>query len=368
MHKFTNFKSSTLTVAACLTLVAATSISVPVWAKDAPILKIENFIGTIDVRTGDYDKITVTDADRAPVKQTHNGVTIDGGQTIRNTNCKRSKMSADISIGQWTWKKRKGGYKNLEEYPRLKITAPENTHLVIDQAIIFGDVGNIGSGDIQINSCGDLDFADISGRIDLRIAGSGDVSMGNGGIGDIHIAGSGDFTAQDMDRVEISIAGSGDVQIANITGSARATIAGSGDTEFGNVDGDFHFRGAGSGDLDVGNLGGNAEISTGGSGDVEIGRIAGNLSYSSGGSGDFDADYVGGTKLKTSSGGSGTVDIDGGSVTELYVKAGGSGNVRYDGQSRNAEIFASGSAEITVRKPSGQLTKQRHGSGHIRIR
>lgn len=368
MRKFTNFKSATLTTAACLALLAATSVSTSAWANDVPTLSIENFIGTIDVRTGDYDKITVTDADGAPVTRKRGGVSIDGGETIKNANCKTSNLSANISIGKWTWKKRKGGYKDLEEYPTIIITAPENTHLIIDEAIIFGDVGNIGSADIQIRSCGDLEFANINGQVDLRIAGSGDVSMGNGGVGDISIAGSGDFTALNMDSVKIAIAGSGDVQVADISGSARATIAGSGDTEFGSVGGDFHYRGAGSGDLDVGNIDGNAEISTGGSGNVEIGRIEGDLSYTSGGSGGLDADYVGGTELTAKTGGSGTVEIDGGNITELYVQAGGSGSIRYDGKSVNAELYTNGSGSITVQEPSGRLRKRKHGSGSIRIK
>ena len=368
MQKFTNLKSATLIAASCLALLVATSVSVPAWAKDAPVLKIENFIGTIDVRTGDYDKITVTEAGGASVDRHEANVTIDDGQTIKNTNCRSSNLSADISIGQWTWRKRKGGYKDLEQYPKIVITAPENTHLIIDEAIIFGDIDNIGSADIQVNSCGDLQFANIRDHIDLRIAGSGNVAMGDVGSGDIAIAGSGDFTALDMNSVKISIAGSGDVLVADISQEARATVAGSGDTEFASVGGDFNFRGVGSGDLDVGNIGGNADISTAGSSDVELGRIEGDLSYSSSGSGDFDADYVGGTKLSAKIGGSGTVDIDGGNVTELYIKAGGSGSVHYNGKSTNAELYAGGSGSVTVQEPSGRLRKEKHGSGSIRIR
>jgi len=349
--------------ASCLALLAG-----PANAKDAPTLTIEHFIGTIDMRTGDYDKITVTDADGAPVTRTQGGVTINGGETLKNTNCKKSSASVKISVGNWRWNKRKGSYKNLNEYPSLKITAPKNTHLVIDKAVIFGNVGNIGSADIRLQSCGDFDLADISGRIDLRIAGSGDISMGNAGIGDIRIAGSGNFTALDMEQVKTSIAGSGDVHIGNVSGSVEARIAGSGDAEFDNVGGDFNYRGAGSGNLDVGDIDGNADITTAGSGNVEIGRIEGDLSYSSGGSGDFGADYVGGTELSAKTGGSGTIEIDGGNVTGLYLKAGGSGNVRYDGKSTNAELYVNGSAEISIREPSGKLHKEKRGSGSIRIR
>ncbi|MCF6219781.1 MAG: DUF2807 domain-containing protein [Robiginitomaculum sp.] len=373
MRTFTNFKTATIGTASCLALLATalfsnTAMSSPTWAKDVPTVTIENFIGTIDVRTGDYDKITVTDADGAPVELRGANVMIDGGETLNNTNCKKSNSSIKISVGNWRWNKRKGGYKNLEDYPHVTITAPENTHLVIDHAIIFGDVGNIGSADLRLRSCGDLEFADIGGKIDLSISGSGDVSLGTVGAGDIGIAGSGDFTAHDMDSLELSIAGSGDVRIADITGPVRASIAGSGDAEFGRVGGDLSFRSAGSGDLSVGNIGGNATLTTGGSGDMDIGRIDGDLVYTSGGSGDLDAEYVGGSKLSAKVGGSGSAEIDGGNVTDIYASVGGSGSIGYDGQTTNAELHANGSGSITIREPSGRLRKEKHGSGSIRIR
>jgi len=363
MRKSTYLKMATITATSCLALLANTAN-----AKDAPTLTIKNFIGTIDVKTGDYDKVTVTNADGADVSRLGASVLIDDDQTIKKANCRKSNTSIKISVGGWKWYKLKRSYKNLKEYPQLKITAPENTHLVIDNAIIFGDVDNIGSADIQLRSCSDLDLSNVDGHIDLRIAGSGDLTMENAGTGDIRIAGSGDFTAQHMQSVEIALAGSGDVQIGDIVGTATIGSAGSGDNKIGSVGGDFSFSGAGSGDLDVGNIGGDADITTAGSGDVEIGRLEGNLSYTSGGSGDFDADFVGGEKLSSKSGGSGTVEIDGGNVTELYIKVGGSGDARYDGKSTNANLYAGGSGEITIREPSGTLVKEKHGSGSIHIR
>ncbi len=345
MRTITYFKLATITATSCLALLANTAI-----AKDAPTLTIQNFIGTVDVRTGNYDKITVTDADGADVSQLGASVLIDNDQTIKNTNCRKSNSSIKISVGSWKWNKRKGGYKNLDAYPQLKITAPANTHLVIDKAIIFGDVGNIGSADIKMRSCGDLELSDVNGHTNLGVSGSGD------------------FTAQNVQSLKIGLAGSGDVKIANVAGAATIASAGSGDHEIGNIGGNFDYTGAGSGDLDAGNITGNAEITTAGSGDVEIERLAGNLIYTSGGSGNFDADYVGGKNLSSKSGGSGTVEIDDGDVVELYIKVGGSGNVRYDGKSTNAELYASGSGEITVQEPSGNLRKKKHGSGSIRIR
>lgn len=363
MRKSTYLKMATITATSCLALLANTAN-----AKDAPTLTIKNFIGTIDVKTGDYDKVTVTNADGADVSRLGASVLIDDDQIIKNANCRKSNTRIKISMGGWKWNKRKGSYKNLKKYPQLKITAPENTRLVIDNAIIFGDVGNIGSADIQLRSCSDLNLSNVDGHIDLRIAGSGDLTMDKADTGDIRIAGSGDFTAQSLQSIKITLAGSGDARIGDIAGAATISSAGSGDNEIDSVGGDFSFSGTSSGDARIGDIGGDAKISTTGSGDVEIGRLEGNLAYTSGGSSDFDADYVGGDKLSAKSGGSGTVEIDDGNVTELYITVGGSGGARYDGKSTNANLYAGGSGEITIRDPSGTLVKEKHGSGSIRIR
>jgi len=65
----------------CLTLLAGTAN-----AKGAPSLTIERFIGTVDIRTGDYDTITVTDADGAPFEHSGNNISIDGDQAFKNVN------------------------------------------------------------------------------------------------------------------------------------------------------------------------------------------------------------------------------------------------------------------------------------------
>ncbi len=366
MGKIISLGAAAITVS-CLALLTQTSS-----AQDAATLTIEQFIGTVDIRTGDYKTITVTDADGVSVvrqgKRMNNSVSIDGGQVFKNVNCKKTSTGIKIAVDSRKWGKRKKKYKNLDQYPRLKITAPQNLHLVIDDALIFGKVGSIGSGDIKLLACGDVEIADISGHLDLGVSGSGDISLGRAGSGDIAIAGSGDFMALGVHDVTITVAGSGDVQIGDVMGSVDATIAGSGDTHINNISGDLAYQGGGSGDLDVGDVSGNVDITIGGSGNVGVGRIGGDLAYSGGGSGSFDAKYVGGTKLSLRTGGSGNTKIHGGDVTELYVKTGGSGSVHYGGKTHSAALYTRGSGNITIGKPSGRLAKQKRGSGKIHIR
>ena len=355
--------AKTLLSAACLTMLANTAA-----ASETPELRIENFIGTINVVTGDYDKVTVTDADGAAYESKGASVFIDDGQTIENLRCKSSNSSVKISIGKWNYRKRKGGYKNLNEYPKLKIKAPRDTHIVINDAVIFGDIEEIGSADIHLTSCGELDFGDVNGAFDVRISGSADVTASNTGALNLSITGSGDFTAQDVAEAKVNVIGSGDIEIANIHGAASVESRGSGDVIIEDINGRFDYDGVGSGDLEIGNIAGAADIHTAGSGDVDMERVEGALTYTSGGSGDFETDYVGGESLSAKIGGSGDAQIGDGNVNDLYIKVGGSGSVDYDGGAVDAELITRGSGSIVINDPSGKLRKSKSGSGSIRVR
>ncbi|HHL42291.1 MAG TPA: hypothetical protein ENJ42_01615, partial [Hellea balneolensis] len=107
-------------------------------------LEIRNFIGTIDVVTGDYDKITITDADGAHVSTSTGHTLVDDGRKINNANCRSTKSSVKIGIGKWSWNKRTG-YKDLDEYPKLLIKAPDFTHVIIKDSILFGNIDDVAS-------------------------------------------------------------------------------------------------------------------------------------------------------------------------------------------------------------------------------
>ncbi|HFB55254.1 MAG TPA: hypothetical protein ENJ46_04955, partial [Hellea balneolensis] len=57
---------------ACLALVGS-----PAFSSDAPTLRIENFIGTINVETGNYDRVTIVDADGVKINKSAKGASID---------------------------------------------------------------------------------------------------------------------------------------------------------------------------------------------------------------------------------------------------------------------------------------------------
>lgn len=321
--------SKLLSATASVSILMGMAFAQTASAASAPVLKIENFIGTIDVQTGNYDKITVTDADGAPIQTSGNDVLIDAGYTLNNTSCKGFNANISIRIGSWSLNKRKGGYKKLNEYPKIKITAPRDTHLNISKSVIFGDVDTIGSGHIRISSCGDLDMKDVTGALDIGVRGSGDVKVGNTGPAEISISGSGDITMGNAASANISISGSGDIEAGNVIGATS--------------------------------------IVSRGSGDVELGRIDGNLEYNSAGSGDFYAAFVNGRDASFTTRGSGDIKIDGGDVDTLYIETKGSGDVRFEGNSVDAIAKTRGSGDVYLPMPAKHYEESERGSGDVHI-
>ncbi len=145
---------------------------------------------------------------------------------------------------------------------------------------------------------------------EIRISGSGDISVDDLSIDDleIHIGGSGDITAEEIegDQLTLSIGGSGDIEIKEVKLNEVDTgISGSGSIEVSGQTNQHSIRVGGSGSYDAADLesqvvdvriqgSGNAEIwavesldiSIGGSGDVRYYGDPSDLTQSVSGSGD----------------------------------------------------------------------------------
>ncbi len=313
-----------------LSLLAVLAISNPVFANDAPVLKIENFIGTVEIVTNNTGKIIVNDADGANVIRSGSNLTIDDDISVRSYNCNYKKDRAMIGKGKWKWSSGGKNYRDIREFPLVRISAPANVHLEIDHSILFGTVGHIGSGYLRIGSCGDMKFGDVNGRLDLSVSGSGDVVMGSAGVSDISVSGSGDLTAKNLTSADIHVSGSGDLSLGNIKGAA--------------------------------------EIGSSGAGGIEIGNIGGGLSIHSSGASDLDIDSVTGGDLTIRVSGSSDITIKDGSVETLFIKASGASDVTYAGSSVDAEARASGASDIYINNPSGKLRTSDSGAADVNIR
>ena len=112
--------------------------------------------------------------------------------------------------------------------------------------------------------------------MDCRIAGSGDVKVGEAAFGtNISISGSGDIDADSLCAPLIKIAGGGCVRAREVKGDEmNVSIAGSGDIACGGDIDTLKLKVQGSGDFEASKLSvGEAHIAVSGGGDIVIGRI-----------------------------------------------------------------------------------------------
>ena len=116
--------------------------------------------------------------------------------------------------------------------------------------------GSAGATSIRVAGSGDTTMGDIKGGLKVTIAGSGDVAVASlAGPLDVHVSGSGDvkvaagrattmsvrhrglgqrrFPAAPPRRCKAHIAGSGDVRAKQVTGSVSKTVMGSGGVTIG---------------------------------------------------------------------------------------------------------------------------------------
>ncbi len=336
----------TLTLATLAsTLLTATALA------NGPELLIEDFVGTIKIENSTSNKISITrdkNMNGVNLIEQDNGLKIDGGIERPDGNkCKGYYGSYSLGL----FKKEKsgefGGYEDLEDYPQITISAPQDTVLIIDNSIAFVTSENLGETDLDLRSCGKVTLGNVAGDLRADIAGSADLTAKD--VGDVYvdIRGSGDLDVENAKFVTLSVAGSGDAQFNNVLG-ADVSVSGSGDIEFGDIADAFAAESRGSGDIDAGN-------------------IAGDFIYDAGGSGDLDIGDVGGNRISIDISGSGDVDIDGGNVQTLTITASGASDVDYGGTAQTADLIATGASEIWVEKVTGELRSKERGAADISV-
>jgi len=311
-------------------------------------LEIRNFVGTINWSNGPMNVDVKKNAGDTDISGRSN-ITVDGGfDDIDNSACKSSYGNYSFD---WFGKKKEGnfgGYEDLDDFPVLEITMPEDTDLIIENSVVFSDgTPNVASADLELRYCGQVTLGDVENTLALDSRGSADLRVGNTGQIAASLKGSGDLTGGDSGDVILNSRGSGDVELENIA-SLEADSRG-------------------SGDLDVSNVSGDVEISSYGSGDAELESVDGSLSYSGRGSGNLDVSSVSGEAISVESYGSGDVDISGGEVASLKMTARGSATLEFDGTAENAELRASGSGDIYADRVTGDADIRTSGSGDVDI-
>ena len=314
-------------------------------------LTIKDFVGRITIETDGNQAIKVTNKTRAgdvDFDQDRESLVIDGGiSNPDGDDCKGYYGNVSWSLfGKKEKKSEIGGYSDLDNYPDLTISGPEDMTLVIENSIPFGRAGNIGAADIEMQYCGRFFLGDINGPARFTVNGSGDIEAGN------------------IETLQAKINGSGDLELRDV-GDSDITIRGSGDVEFKDAE-NMNLSISGSGDAEGERISGAIYIKSSGSGDVDLESVDGELTYDSRGSGDLSINEVNGTAMLQVRG-SGTADIDEGSLTELIVIATGSSDVHFGGRVQDADLTARGSSDVYVDTITGTRKTRTTGSGDIHI-
>ncbi len=339
----TFFKTSTLAGAAMAVIATAALAADTSDFINVTTIDIEDFIGTVEIKTGNQTNVSVLKTDGANAAYPVRMDAKSGTLTIQSDeDPDRTRWWDEVS-----WRKHhENAFKIfLEDYPTIVITAPKGTALSFDSAVVQLGAGDTNgalkvSGGYVEGEIGDVETADIKidGSAHLRI---GDVAQELG----VMIRGSGDVIAGTVKTAAINIQGSGDVTVGDVDGSAQTRIRGSGDVQFGGIDGAATFQIGGSGDIKTGDIKEGADVSINGSGDVILASVNGATTVSVHGSGD--------------------TRINGGRSQDLKVRVHGSGEFRHQGVAVNPDIAVYGSGDVYVADYEGNIRTS--GDGDIRI-
>lgn len=170
---------------------------------------------------------------------------------------------------------------------RLRAVINGSSNVSVSPAFADGNITINGSGDLSasvldrceagVNGSGNIRLQQVTERLGVSVAGSGNVTCGDCGLLSARVAGSGDISCRSATGASVSIAGSGDFTCDEISGNAGFSLAGSGDVTLGGGTlTSLQAKLSGSGSLDARNVTvGDAELKGDGSGSITIGRITG---------------------------------------------------------------------------------------------
>jgi hypothetical protein len=271
---------------ALLLLATAAALGFAGAASADPSVKFKDAVARVEVipeARSDVKVEFLTTNQSLPLQIRQNGkdVIIDGGLKMNRINGCNTVMGKTVvhvrGVGDVKW----------EDIPQVVVRVPMNAEVAAGGAV-FGNVGRTEHLELSNAGCGDWTVANVKGKFELNLAGSGDTRAGSAGSAKINIAGSGDVKTQGIGGdLEINIAGSGGVTALSVNGKLEANIAGSGDvTVAGGRSRSVDVSVMGSGDVDFGGEADDVEVSVAGSGDVRVAKANGAVRKSVAGSGD----------------------------------------------------------------------------------
>jgi hypothetical protein len=166
----------------------------------------------------------------------------------------------------------------VNDLPRIAIRAPMDVRLTTGEAV-FGAVGRTDSLDLANRGCGDWLIGNVRGHLRLNEAGPGRARIGSAGSADLSVVGSGAIaTRRIAGGLMVISSGDGDIDIASASGAINLRVAGSGDISIPEGDvSEMSVAIAGSGNVRFGGVARTLNASIVGPGDITVGRVTGSV-------------------------------------------------------------------------------------------
>ena len=286
--------------AAASAAVLAAFAAQPAAAQDA---EIRNAVARVIVIPEDRADIAVeitrgsADLPQLTVERRGSKVRIDGGlgrrrSVMQLTNdsireCNDGRADARQPGEGATVEVRGKGRIRLEDAPLVVLRTPRD----VDVSSGSGVYGSIGRGarsvDLGAGGCGNWTVANVDGRLEVAVGGSGTVRAGTSRLLEASVGGSGSVFAGATGDLDASIGGSGSIVVAGVNGPAEVAIGGSGDVTIrGGRASTLEVAVAGSGNVRFDGVADSLEASIAGSGDVRVAEVTGAVSRSIVGSGE----------------------------------------------------------------------------------
>jgi len=220
------------------------------------------------------------------VRREGSKVVLDGGLRRDIRNCRSGEAYARQPGQGASVEIRNRGRIDMADASLVVIRTPRDVK-VAGGGAVFGSVGpGARSVDLGAGGCGDWTVANVSGRMELAVGGSGAIRAGTSSQLDVSIGGSGDVVAGATGGLDANIGGSGSITVARADGDADLAIGGSGDiTIRGGRIRTLSAAIAGSGDIDFRGEAGQVDAAIVGTGDIRVARASGEVSRAVMGSG-----------------------------------------------------------------------------------
>lgn len=286
--------------AASAAVLAAIAAAQPAAAQEA---EIRNAVARVIVIPEDRADIGVeitqgsADLPQLTIERRGDKVRIDGGLGRRRSmlqfsndsirECNNGRADARQPGEGATVELAGKGRIRLEDAPLIVLRTPRE----VDVSSGSGVYGSIGRGarsvDLGAGGCGNWTVANVDGRLEIGVGGSGTVRAGTSRSLEASVGGSGSIFAGATGDLEANVGGSGNIVVANVNGPVDVSIGGSGDVSIrGGRASNLDVAVAGSGNVRFDGTAGSVDASIAGSGDIRIADATGPVSRSIVGSGE----------------------------------------------------------------------------------